>query len=80
MSTIHFSSDLQDYYNIIKNPMDMSTIKIKLDEGKYTDPWQYCDDVWLMFNNAWLYNRKNSRVYRLCSKVPIQYPLIVLYA
>lgn len=30
---------------------------------------QYCDDVWLMFNNAWLYNRKTSRVYKYCTKV-----------
>lgn len=33
------------------------------------DPWQYVDDIWLMFENAWLYNRKTSRVYRHCTKV-----------
>lgn len=27
------------------------------------------DDIWLMFNNAWLYNRKTSRVYKYCSKL-----------
>ena len=49
--------------------MDLSTIKRKLDTGEYTDPWEYCDDVWLMFDNAWLYNKKTSRVYKWCSKV-----------
>ena len=27
------------------------------------------DDVWLMFENAWIYNRKTSRVYKYCTKV-----------
>ncbi|XP_076341453.1 histone lysine acetyltransferase CREBBP-like [Tachypleus tridentatus] len=41
----------------------------KLDTGQYQDPWQYVDDLWLMFDNAWLYNRKTSRVYRYCTKL-----------
>ncbi len=60
---------VQDYYDIVKNPMDLSTIKRKLDTGQYKDPWEYCDDVWLMFDNAWLYNRKTSRVYKYCTTV-----------
>lgn len=53
----------------MKNPIDLSTIKRKLDTGQYQEPWQYVDDVWLMFNNAWLYNRKTSRVYKYCTKL-----------
>ncbi|TKS90103.1 Histone acetyltransferase p300 [Collichthys lucidus] len=60
---------IPDYFEIVKNPMDLSTIKRKLDTGQYQDPWQYVDDIWLMFNNAWLYNRKTSRVYKYCSKL-----------
>jgi E1A/CREB-binding protein len=60
---------IPDYFDIIKRPMDLSTIKRKLDTGQYQDPWQYVDDVWLMFENAWLYNRKTSRVYRYCTKL-----------
>lgn len=60
---------IPDYFDIVKNPMDLSTIKRKLDTGQYQEPWQYVDDVWLMFNNAWLYNRKTSRVYKFCSKL-----------
>lgn len=44
---------IPDYFDIVKNPMDLSTIKRKLDTGQYQDPWQYVDDVWLMFDNAW---------------------------
>lgn len=64
-----FLFHLQDYFDIVKNPIDLSTIKRKLDTGQYQEPWQYVDDVWLMFNNAWLYNRKTSRVYKYCSKL-----------
>nr|KAG5698821.1 hypothetical protein BaRGS_019673 [Batillaria attramentaria] len=60
---------IPDYYDIVKKPMDLSTIKRKLDTGQYQDPWEYVDDVWLMFDNAWLYNRKTSRVYKYCSKL-----------
>ncbi len=59
----------QDYFDIVKNPIDLSTIKRKLDTGQYQEPWQYVDDIWQMFNNAWLYNRKTSRVYKYCSKL-----------
>lgn len=60
---------IPDYYTIIKKPMDLSTIKRKLDTGVYSDPWQYVDDVRLMFDNAWLYNKKNSKVYKFATKL-----------
>lgn len=60
---------VQDYFEIVKKPMDLSLIKRKLDTGQYSDPWQYVDDIWLMFDNAWLYNQKSSKVHKNCSKV-----------
>lgn len=60
---------LPDYFNVIKKPMDLSTIRSKLEDGKYTNPQGYVDDVWLMFNNAWLYNKKTSKVYKYCTKL-----------
>ncbi|XP_018792789.1 PREDICTED: histone acetyltransferase p300 isoform X3 [Bactrocera latifrons] len=60
---------IPDYFDIVKKPMDLGTIRNNLMNGKYNDPWEYVDDVWLMFDNAWLYNRKTSRVYRYCTKL-----------
>jgi len=60
---------LQDYHDIVKKPIDLSTIRKHLETGVYTEPWQFVDDIWLMFNNAWLYNRKTSRVYKFCTKL-----------
>lgn len=70
---------IPDYFDIIKKPMDLSSIKRKLDTGQYTDPWDYVNDIWLMFDNAWLYNRKTSRVYRYCTKVRNNVFVLVLY-
>ena len=60
---------LPDYFNVVKKPMDLSTIKKKLDDGTYSNPQEYVDDMWLMFNNAWLYNKKTSKVYKCCTKL-----------
>eukprot|EP00887_Chlorella_sp_A99_P005831 scaffold1.g5831.t1 len=45
-----------NYYQIIKNPMDLGTIKSKLERRKYTDVYQFRDDVRLVFNNCRQYN------------------------
>lgn len=61
--------DIPDYKKIIKNPMDLSTIKLKLKSGDYRDPWEYIEDIWLMIENAWIYNRKQSKVYHFATTV-----------
>ncbi|KHJ49440.1 hypothetical protein D918_00566 [Trichuris suis] len=61
--------NIPDYFDIVKHPMDLLTIKEKLLAGEYKNPWDFCEDVWLMFENAWLYNRKNSKVYKYCTKL-----------
>ena len=65
------SFQLQDYFDIVKKPMDLSTVRRKLDSGAYSDPWEFVDDIMQMFDNAWLYNRKTSRVYKYATKVSL---------
>ena len=60
---------MQDYFDVVQQPMDLSTIREKLNLGTYADPWECINDIQLMFDNAWLYNRKTSKVYKYCSKV-----------
>lgn len=62
---------MQDYFDIIKRPMDLQTIKRKLDTGQYEEPWDYIDDIWLMIDNAQIYNKRSSRVYKAAQKVSI---------
>ncbi|CAF0800883.1 unnamed protein product, partial [Didymodactylos carnosus] len=61
--------NILDYPNIIKHPMDISTINNKLLTGEYQNPLQFVDDMWLMFNNAWLYNKKTTKVYKMGLKL-----------
>ncbi|CAD6188119.1 unnamed protein product [Caenorhabditis auriculariae] len=60
---------IPDYLDIVKFPMDLETICKKLNGGVYKNASQFCDDMWLMFDNAWLYNRKNSKVYKYSTKL-----------
>ena len=57
------------YFDIIKYPMDFSTIFKKLDQNQYTTPFQFCEDIWLVFNNTWTFNKKTQRVYKAGVKV-----------
>lgn len=61
--------NIPDYPEVIEHPMDLSTIRNNLEDGVYKDPWEVLNDFRLMFNNAWLYNKKNSKVYKMCTKV-----------
>ncbi|KAJ1828056.1 hypothetical protein LPJ56_001320, partial [Coemansia sp. RSA 2599] len=51
------------YYDVIKNPMDLSTIKQKLDSRKYTDPADFAADMRLMFDNCYTFNPPGTLVY-----------------
>jgi len=51
---------LQDYYRIIKHPMDMGTIKKKLDSQQYICAKDCIDDFNLMFNNCYTYNQEKD--------------------
>jgi E1A/CREB-binding protein len=57
------------YFEIIKDPMDFSTISKKFDENQYTTPFQFWEDMWLVFNNAWTYNKKSHAVYKAAKHV-----------
>ncbi|THH14341.1 hypothetical protein EW146_g5973 [Bondarzewia mesenterica] len=48
--------DLPDYPIRIPNPMDLSTIRKKLDNGEYSSAKGFRDDFWLMLNNCFTYN------------------------
>jgi hypothetical protein len=57
------------YFDIIKYPMDFSTIFKKFDENQYTTPFQFCEDIWLVFTNTWTFNKKSQKVYKAGLKV-----------
>ncbi|KAF0990936.1 hypothetical protein HZS_1386, partial [Henneguya salminicola] len=55
---------IPDYPEIIREPMDFSTIADKLSNYKYKSIWDVIYDINLVFDNAYLYNKKNTRVHK----------------
>ena len=53
---------LLDYLNIVKNPMDLGTIKTKIEASKYNSLDEIASDVRLVWRNCMLYNRDGSEV------------------
>lgn len=53
---------IPDYTEKIKNPMDLQTIKEKLDGKAYESNDDFLQDMRLMFNNCYLYNGEGSPV------------------
>ncbi|KAK8886009.1 hypothetical protein M9Y10_041468 [Tritrichomonas musculus] len=59
----HPDKEIQDeYYSIIKKPMDLSTVMRKLKENAYISIGDWSDDMNLIFDNAIKYNGESSLV------------------
>jgi ATP-dependent helicase STH1/SNF2 len=56
------AADYPDYYTIVTEPMDLATIKARLDKYHYTSHEQFEGDFTLMIGNAQLYNHPESLV------------------
>lgn len=57
--------DIPDYPLKIKHPMDLLSIRKKLDSKVYSHPGEFDADVKLMFNNCYVYNPEGSIVYNM---------------
>lgn len=54
---------LQEYFDVIENPMDLSTVKENLLSDKYSNPNSLFRDLRLIFSNSRTFNtNKRSRV------------------
>lgn len=54
--------ELLDYPDIVKKPMDLGTIRNKIENDKYENMEQIAADVRLVWSNCMLYNRDGSEV------------------
>jgi bromodomain-containing factor 1 len=55
--------NIPDYPNIVKHPMDVSSIKKKLEANEYGSSEEFENDVRLMFRNCYAYNLPGSDVH-----------------
>ncbi|XP_016331038.1 bromodomain-containing protein 3-like isoform X4 [Sinocyclocheilus anshuiensis] len=61
--------ELHDYHEIIKYPMDLSTVKKKMDGREYQDAQSFASDVRLMFSNCYKYNPPDHEVVAMARKL-----------
>lgn len=58
--------EIPDYFDVIKNPMDLGTIQQRIESGDYEDNWNaYAADVRLVWSNAMTYNKEDDVVYKM---------------
>jgi len=63
---------LYDYYDIIKQPMDLTTVKTKLeakDGSEYATPQEFATDIRLIFTNCYKYNPPDHDVVKMARKL-----------
>ena len=65
--------NIPDYFNIIKNPMDFSTIKKKLTNYTYTNLKEFVNDMTLVFENCYTYNGRKTMIGDMCTRVKKEY-------
>jgi len=61
--------NIPDYFKVIKKPMDLGTIKRKLETDVYSDPREFAADVRLTFANAMKYNPPGNDVHIMADQL-----------
>jgi hypothetical protein len=62
---------LKGYYGVVKTPMDLGTIQMKMNLKKYCSLEECIDDMRLTFVNALMFNPRGSPVYRAAADMSV---------
>merc|ERR1712235_183524 len=60
---------LHDYYEVIKKPMDLSTVQKNMDNDIYKTKDEFADDVRLIFSNCLTYNPPEHEVVGMANRL-----------
>lgn len=63
------SEDVNDYYEVIKDPIDIETISKRIEAGYYKNAQMFEDDVMRMFTNCKQYNDKDTIYWMLANSL-----------
>ncbi|KAF8018908.1 hypothetical protein BT93_H3719 [Corymbia citriodora subsp. variegata] len=61
--------NIPDYFSIISEPMDLGTIKSKLEKNMYHGTEEFAADIRLTFSNAMCYNPPGNQVHIMADKL-----------
>ncbi|OAA54833.1 transcription regulator [Niveomyces insectorum RCEF 264] len=62
------SEGIPDYFQKVKRPMDLSTIKDNLDNGRYKSQEEFAADMRQIFTNVYLYWKKSDPIWTVCER------------
>jgi hypothetical protein len=65
--------DFPDYEDMIETPMDLSTVRKKLEARKYQAPEQFARDMRKIWNNCKIYNQHGSAIWHVADYMSKQY-------
>lgn len=60
---------IPSYFEVIKFPMDLSTVEMKLKNHDYESPEQFENDVKLIWNNALIFNPPGTQVHNMAENL-----------
>lgn len=61
--------EVPDYYDFIKEPMDLSTMEVKLENNRYEKMENFIYDARLIFNNCRMYNGENTSYFKYANRL-----------
>lgn len=61
--------EVPDYYEVIKEPMDLTTMEFKVENDQYESVAQFVYDAKLIFNNCRSYNNETTTYYKNATKL-----------
>ncbi|RXK37819.1 hypothetical protein M231_04909 [Tremella mesenterica] len=62
-------SDASDYYDVIKRPMDLKTVRARVRDGTIGSIDECERDILLIFANAQMYNNRGTEVYQMAEEM-----------
>ncbi|QRV87412.1 bromodomain associated protein [Ceratobasidium sp. AG-Ba] len=65
-------SEAPDYYEIVRRPMDLKTVKGRIKDGLVSSTDHFKRDVYLMFANAIMYNRPGTSVNDIAAEMMLE--------
>ncbi|EPE02331.1 tfiid associated protein [Ophiostoma piceae UAMH 11346] len=63
------SDGIPDYFDKVKRPMDLGTIKANLDNRQYKAPEEFLADMRQIFSNAYTYWKKGDTIWQVCERL-----------
>jgi Bromodomain len=57
------------YYDTIKTPMDLGTVKCPLEKGRYYTPIEFAEDINMTFKNALKFNNRRDAAYHMTEEL-----------